>query len=282
MAIKKRKSAIKFIIFKTKLSALSACASSQYSTKLDNGENLPQFIVDFFQAFKEETNPEPKKMADKCSAHFSLVNLSEKFVRCATTENKVEVDMDACLEAWHELIRFLNAMGKAFSFVSSDVVSKVEILEGFRKSEAKENYETVEKMMAYEKKENLINYEEAPSSKVKASGSRTLLRLHRALKFLLLFLEKLAKNEEDGKVSLMGYKAYHASPMAKYHPWIVRKAVGIAVYMLPDREKFIKQLCQDLTEEELVKTTLTTSESMDAVYEYTQALYSKYELSEIP
>lgn len=58
-----------------------------------------------------------------------------------------------------------------------------------------------------------------------------------------------------------------------YHPWIVRKAVGLAVYMLPDREKFIKQLCQNLSDEEMVTTLVTTSESMDAVFEYTQALY---------
>lgn len=51
--------------------------------------------------------------------------------------------------------------------------------------------------------------------KVKASGTRTLLRLHRALKFLLLFLEKIGKNEDEGKVSVMGYNAYHASPMSR-------------------------------------------------------------------
>jgi len=50
---------------------------------------------------------------------------------------------------------------------------------------------------------------------VKAYGCRTLLRLHRALKFLLLFIGKLARNEDGGKVSAMGYNAYHASPMAQ-------------------------------------------------------------------
>lgn len=219
---------------------------------------------------------------EACSPQFSVVSLSEKFKGCASSENKAEVDMDLYLSAWHELIRFLNTMGKAFSFVSADVVDKVGILENFRKSEAAGDYETIEKMMKYEKSQGLINYDEPPSSKVPASGSRTLLRLHRALKFLLLFLEKIAKNEDNGKVSVMGYNAYHASPMANYHPWIVRKAVGIAVYMLPDREKFIKQLCQNLSTEELTDLMADTSVAMDSVFEYTQALYSKYELMEIP
>lgn len=51
--------------------------------------------------------------------------------------------------------------------------------------------------------------------KVKAYGCRTLLRLHRALKFLLILIGKLARNEDNGKVSDMGYNAYHASPMSK-------------------------------------------------------------------
>ena len=59
----------------------------------------------------------------------------------------------------------------------------------------------------------------------------------------------------------------------RYHPWLVKKAVGVAIYILPDRKTFIKQLCQGMTEEELAKEMQLCSESMDAVYEYTHALY---------
>uniref|UniRef100_H2Z781 Glycolipid transfer protein domain-containing protein n=1 Tax=Ciona savignyi TaxID=51511 RepID=H2Z781_CIOSA len=190
--------------------------------------------------------------------------------------------MDRYLSAWDELIRFLNSMGKAFTFVSSDVVEKVGILREFRKSSNSEHYETVEKMIKFEKENNLINRQQAPSKTVTAYGSRTLLRLHRALKFLLILIGKLAHNEDEGKVSLMGYNAYHSSPMSKYHPWIVQKAVGLAVYMLPDRSTFIKKMCQDLTEQQIADTMGVCSESMDAVYEFTNALYSKYDVMEIP
>lgn len=58
-------------------------------------------------------------------------------------------------------------MGKAFSFVSADVKSKMEILKDFRTSESKDHYETIEKMIVYEKDSSLINYKEAPSTKVR-------------------------------------------------------------------------------------------------------------------
>nr|CAB3233603.1 ceramide-1-phosphate transfer protein [Phallusia mammillata] len=215
-------------------------------------------------------------------AMFSITNMSNLFQKCAKSDKAQQVEMDLYLDAWEELIRFLNSMGKAFTFVSSDVVDKVGILRDFRKSNEGRNYATIEEMMSYEKKNDLINYKDAPSKKVKASGSRTLLRLHRALKFLLILIGKLARNEDDGKVSVMGYNAYHASPMSKYHPWIVQKAVGVAVYMLPDRETFIKQMCQDLSREEIESTMDVCSQSMDAVFEYSEALYSKFDLLEIP
>lgn len=66
-------------------------------------------------------------------------------------------------------------MGSVFSFVSSDVKSKIEILEEFRSKDNAEKFVSFRGMIEYEKHENLLtkpNY---------VSGSRTLLRLHRGL-----------------------------------------------------------------------------------------------------
>lgn len=63
-----------------------------------------------------------------------------------------------------------------FSFVSSDVGSKIDILQDFRKKDGNsENFKTIKSMMDYEKNADLLkdtNY---------VSGCRTLLRLHRGL-----------------------------------------------------------------------------------------------------
>lgn len=66
-------------------------------------------------------------------------------------------------------------MGSVFGFVSSDVKSKIEILEIHRQKENAENFETFTTMLEYEKSSALLD------KKDYVSGSRTLLRLHRGL-----------------------------------------------------------------------------------------------------
>lgn len=68
-------------------------------------------------------------------------------------------------------------MGTVFGFVSSDVKSKIEILEDFRHSsnESADKFITFNAMMEYEKTTGLLNKSDY------VSGSRTLLRLHRGL-----------------------------------------------------------------------------------------------------
>lgn len=66
-------------------------------------------------------------------------------------------------------------MGSVFGFVSSDVKSKVEILEEFRKQENANKFETFKLMLNFEKNEGLFKKNDY------VSGSRTLLRLHRGL-----------------------------------------------------------------------------------------------------
>lgn len=73
------------------------------------------------------------------------------------------------------ICRFFQLMGSVFGFVSSDVKSKIEILEAHRQKENAEQFETFAKMMEFEKSTALLD------KKDYVSGSRTLLRLHRGL-----------------------------------------------------------------------------------------------------
>lgn len=66
-------------------------------------------------------------------------------------------------------------MGTVFGFVSSDVKSKIEILDELRKKENNDKFETFQSMLNYEKSSELLNKSDY------VSGSRTLLRLHRGL-----------------------------------------------------------------------------------------------------
>lgn len=72
-------------------------------------------------------------------------------------------------------IRFFQAMGSVFGFVSSDVKTKIEILETLRRKENEKEFESFATMLEYEKSSGLLNKSDY------VSGSRTLLRLHRGL-----------------------------------------------------------------------------------------------------
>lgn len=53
------------------------------------------------------------------------------------------------------------------------------------------------------------------------SGSRTLLRLHRALEYIIAFLHKLDDIQDPDLCSVISVEAYEATLM-KYHPWVVQ------------------------------------------------------------
>lgn len=73
-------------------------------------------------------------------------------------------------------------MGTLFSFVSSDLKSKMDILSAFLNGEQSSNFRTVKTMIEYEKNNNLL------TKKGYVSGSRTLLRLHRGLGKFIQYL----------------------------------------------------------------------------------------------
>lgn len=83
--------------------------------------------------------------------------------------------MDDYLEGFKELFKFFQMMGSVFGFVSSDVYSKVDILEDYRTKESSEKFITFKTMLEHEKTTGLLIKSDY------VSGSRTLLRLHRGL-----------------------------------------------------------------------------------------------------
>lgn len=123
-------------------------------------------------------------------------------------------------------------MGTVFGFVSSDVKSKIEILEEFRRKENHDKFETFNSMLNYEKTTGLLNKSDY------VSGSRTLLRLHRGLgwthfsfivnsfistqlflDFIREFLFSLGNLGPAEKTCSVCQTAYNQT-LAQYHSWI--------------------------------------------------------------
>ncbi|KAI9583493.1 ceramide-1-phosphate transfer protein [Glossina fuscipes] len=187
-----------------------------------------------------------------------------------------DVLLDEYLKAYEEINKFFNLMGTVFSFVSSDVRSKIDILYDFRSetdAERAENFITVKTMMTYEKENGLLK-----DAKY-ISGSRTLLRLHRGLEFIYEFLSRLASLTEFDKTQLACKLAYEMT-LAKHHPWVIRKGALVAMYALPTQGELLKRVCCNVARAiEILPEMLNNTK---LVYDRTEALYTLYDLHHLP
>lgn len=211
-------------------------------------------------------------MADK----FSLQKVLETFRSCLS-ENK-EVYIKYYIAGWQELVSFMNSLGNVFSFISKDVVSKIQIIENLLMGENGSHYVTVQSMVKYELENDLVDI--TKRGNYPESGCRTLLRLHRALRWLELFLDSLRTSKDDSKTSVMCSDAYNES-LAQHHPWLIRKAVGVAFCALPGRDTFFEVMnAGDHTQ--VVALLGESLPLISEVYQITEDLYAKNNLLELP
>ncbi|CAD7077357.1 unnamed protein product [Hermetia illucens] len=202
---------------------------------------------------------------------FDLEKILRLFERSLHSDD--DVLMDEYLEGYKEISKFFHLMGSVFSFVSSDVKSKIEILEEFRSKDNAEKFVSFRGMIEYEKHENLLtkpNY---------VSGSRTLLRLHRGLDFIREFLGQLPNLSPNEKATAVCQAAYNGT-LAKHHPWIVRKSAVVAMYAMPTREDLLKKVCIDADKAIAVLPDWLNVTKM--VYDRTENLYTVYDLHSLP
>merc|ERR1712130_407102 len=88
---------------------------------------------------------------------------------------------------------------------------------GYLAGDEKEHYQNIKSMIDYEVEHDLIK----TKKKDDPSGSRTLLRLHRALEYIVAFLANMEDLEDEAYLSTVSREAYEKTLM-KYHPWIVQ------------------------------------------------------------
>lgn len=187
-----------------------------------------------------------------------------------------EIIIDEYVRGYNELTRFFEILGTVFGYINSDIIEKVTILKYYRDREGKENYRTVESMMEYEISLDFSVSTEQPS------GSRTLLRLHRALAFASLFLKRLGESNRDDKSSTLAYDSYNET-LAQFHPWLIRKGVGVATYALGSCGSLLDKCRGDTNSLEEIQELLgNIAKAMDEVYHETESLYTKHDLHGLP
>ncbi|KAH8866571.1 Ceramide-1-phosphate transfer protein isoform 2 [Schistosoma japonicum] len=212
------------------------------------------------------------------------LNLLDVFVKFKACINGDSVLLPEYCEAYTEVSKLLMYFGNLFYFVTSDVSHKISELRALYAADTV-NYKSVEQMVFYEEKQN----EHLPVKKWRCTGCRTLLRLHRALLFVIDLMLEVCRAPKDEQLKNIARSVYDKT-LAQYHPWPVKKAVGVAVYALPTREHLVQHIVQSqppesglLTQEQCTNfLTSSTLPAMRAVYDCIQAVFEKHNMLNLP
>ena len=171
--------------------------------------------------------------------------------------------------------RLFPLLGTVFGFVASDVRAKLNIMHQHRRSNTGPHYITVDSMVDFETTSGL--------TKTKASlpsGARTLLRLHRALEFIIAFLRGIRSLEAEKKLSGVAAEAYNTT-LSAYHPWLIRKGIMLAMYTLPTKHELAGRMGMK-NEDEYNSVLDRLCGSTQTVYDKIQMIYKQYDLLDLP
>ncbi|XP_067828410.1 ceramide-1-phosphate transfer protein-like isoform X4 [Heptranchias perlo] len=225
----------------------------------------------------ESVNSVDKSHRAECDgSNFQIKRVQAAFQACVTKDE--DILLKSYLEGWIELQKFMNALGTIFGFISEEVASKMKIIIQYQQGVHGREYTSMQSMIDYELTKSAVDFNKIPTDRLE-SGCRTILRLHRALRWLQLFLDKLRTSSENDSISAMCADAYQQS-LAKYHSWLVQKVTGIAFLALPSRTDFLHILCVQDSKETKAKLWNTVN-AIERVYDITQRMYAQHDMLEL-
>ncbi|XP_076801300.1 glycolipid transfer protein-like [Clavelina lepadiformis] len=183
-----------------------------------------------------------------------------------------KIDTIKFIEACEKIPSIFDLLGgKIFSPVKNDVIGNIEKIKK-RYLENPVKFATLDDIIEVERHET--------DKKLKAKdgnglATNALMWLKRGLKFILLFLEHLLKNDYDSNpenLKSCAKLAYKGS-LQEYHGFIVSQLVSAATNACPYRSDFLKALAlrEGLNEEETLESARVFSinfrATVDTVYE---------------
>uniref|UniRef100_A0A3B4UDX3 Glycolipid transfer protein domain containing 2b n=1 Tax=Seriola dumerili TaxID=41447 RepID=A0A3B4UDX3_SERDU len=197
-----------------------------------------------------------------------------------------DVLLQPYLSSWDELVKFMDALGPMVGLISKEIESKTNIIRQLALSEegnpeASQHtsaYHSVRSMIGVELDRGVVDFHHQTDS-----GCRTLLRLHRALLWLKLFLEKLAETPVTSRLrspSDLCREAYQ-STLANHHTWFVRRAAELAFIALPERGFFFRLVCVQ-NQEELSAVLNRVVHVIGEVYNRTQKALEENGMLDLP
>nr|CAI5837729.1 unnamed protein product [Callosobruchus analis] len=207
--------------------------------------------------------------------YFDIKVVHENFEAAVHEED--DVLLQYYLDSFEELNKFFNLIGTVFGFVSKDLRAKMNLLQELMKdTKDPENFKSVKGMIEYEKQNELL-FKDGYTS-----GTRTLLRLHRGLEFIHLFLKKIGEIKDDDSTSAVCKEAYEKT-LAKHHSFLIRNGAKIAIYSLPTKINLLQRVCG---EPENIQTAMEhlprALETTLTVYQRIENLYTFHDLHQLP
>ncbi|XP_018588996.2 ceramide-1-phosphate transfer protein isoform X2 [Scleropages formosus] len=193
-----------------------------------------------------------------------------------------DVLLQPYLSSWDELLKFMESLGPVAGFISQQVEHKASVIRRLaQREEAAEGdaYRSVRSMIGAELSRGLVSFRQQTPS-----GCRTLLRLHRALLWLQLFLKKVAEGPQEGgelrSPSSLCREAYREA-LAHHHSWLARRAADVAFMALPDRDALFQLVCAR-SQGEAGPLLDRAAEAIGEVYGRTQKAFEEHGMLELP
>uniref|UniRef100_A0A087XJW2 Glycolipid transfer protein domain containing 2b n=1 Tax=Poecilia formosa TaxID=48698 RepID=A0A087XJW2_POEFO len=203
-----------------------------------------------------------------------------------------DVLLQPYLSSWDELVKFMESLGPMVSLISKEIETKTAIIRQLALLSEKgpegnsENsqtadtgaYHSVRSMIWTELNRGIVDFHHQTDS-----GCRTLLRLHRALLWLKLFLQKLAETPTAGRLrspSDLCREAYQ-NTLSHHHTWFVRRAAELAFIALPERGFFFRLVCVQNQEELSVVLTRVVN-AIGEIYDRTQKALEENGMLDLP
>lgn len=174
--------------------------------------------------------------------------------------------------------------------ISQEIETKTSIIRKLAKKEEKDEeverhqqasrgaYVSVRSMIKSELERGYVNFDQFSES-----GCRTLLRLHRALLWLQLFLHNLAEESKEMMTrnpSELCREAYRLT-LAEHHSWWVKKAAELAFVAMPERKFFYKLMCVR-TQAEAAALLNRVVKAIQEVYDRTQVALEEHDMLTLP
>ncbi|CAF3865811.1 unnamed protein product [Rotaria sordida] len=220
---------------------------------------------------------------------FNVYRVYDTFIASLRESNNSEspIGTQDYIDGYRELIKFCDSLGYIFKFVKDDVIDKLNILQLFVDKDI-ENFDTIQKAINYETEYNLIKTN--PNN-----FTRTLLRLHRALLFIIEFLHGLAERPLSESTTTIATQCYDAT-LNNYHTikyktnihnrtildaFLIRKSVKIGFRILPSRLQIDEAIFHG-HKTELLEQYKTFIKIIQQIYDTIQTFYTEKKYLQLP